>query len=428
MGSTSSPPATYHCIGHQSLHPSVVNCGIDLSRWLRLRHNRRLTSPPPRCQLQRNDVHLKEPQEMVFGVARGPPVDEGDLERFVEAVSSLRAEEWQKRVAALRELVDAVPDYSSSPQTERGEVDATATPSSRPSNGGGGAGGGPHKPRTIPWYRSSKAVRRLATPLRGLLLDARSAVVKEAAELVGTLLIVKLQPRPEALVAGGDAAGTDDGGADGGGNGGAGGPLETIDGGGGAARRRVAGPPPPAFVGRLLLKDLLPAVLDLSKQTVKVIRTYGTAMMLDVLPHCRVKSILVVLLERMKTHRNRTLREDCARCVRRSLCERAPPRWPRTRRTAGKTFVCIGRRGSWTRRSASGVTAGRKRSFRRPRIGPARRFAAVGHARWRPREARICCVPKTRGRPRARRGSGSSEEAASRDIAIFVAGPRPLGG
>mmetsp|Transcript_19982 Transcript_19982/g.43445 ORF Transcript_19982/g.43445 Transcript_19982/m.43445 type:complete len:567 (+) Transcript_19982:515-2215(+) len=93
-----------------------------------------------------------------------------------------------------------------------------------------------------------------------------------------------------------------------------GGDLETINGGLDAPKRQL--PPPPPFVGRLLLKDMLPAILDMSKQTVKTIRTYGVNMTLDILPHCRVKSCLVVLLERMKTHQNRTLREDCARYLR----------------------------------------------------------------------------------------------------------------
>jgi len=94
--------------------------------------------------------------------------------------------------------------------------------------------------------------------------------------------------------------------------------LETINGGAADAKMRIQrqAPPPPAFVGRLLFRDLLPFILDLSKQTVKLIRTYGAKMTIDILPCCRVKSCLVVLLERMKTHPNRTVREDCARYLR----------------------------------------------------------------------------------------------------------------
>ena len=78
----------------------------------------------------------------------------------------------------------------------------------------------------------------------------------------------------------------------------------------------MAGGSPPAFVECLLLRDLLPSILDLSKQTVKVIRTYGVNMMIDILLHCHVKSCVVVLLERMKTHQNGTVREDCSRYLR----------------------------------------------------------------------------------------------------------------
>lgn len=240
---------------------------------------------------------------MVYGVGRGPPVDESDLVAFIEALSALPTEEWQKRIAVLKNLVDSTPDYSTTPLEEDGgdndaNGNAPATPHGQANSG--------NKHQTIPWYRSSKAVRRLANPLKTLLLDARSAVVKEATELVGTLLIVKLQPHPSLTrgEAGGEQKQEGESKANGG--------LETINDGLDGPKPR----PPPAFVGRLLLKDMLPAILDMSKQTVKVIRTYGVNMTLDILPHCRVKSCLVVLLERMKTHQNRTLREDCARYLR----------------------------------------------------------------------------------------------------------------
>mmetsp|Transcript_29172 Transcript_29172/g.61937 ORF Transcript_29172/g.61937 Transcript_29172/m.61937 type:complete len:691 (+) Transcript_29172:146-2218(+) len=233
---------------------------------------------------------------MVYGVARGPPVDESDLAAFIETLSALPVEEWQKRIAALKKLVDSTPDYSTTPAPEDGEVANGGAPAAATPNG--------NKNQTIPWYRSSKSVRRLTNPLKTVLLDARSAVVKEATELIGTLLMVKLQPHPSLIM--GEGLKKEDGGKINGG-------LETINGGFNAPKQQ---PPPPAFVGRLLLKDLLPAILDMSKQTVKVIRTYGVNMTLDILPHCRVKSCIVVLLERMKTHQNRTLREDCARYLR----------------------------------------------------------------------------------------------------------------
>jgi len=106
--------------------------------------------------------------------------------------------------------------------------------------------------------------------------DARSAVVKEATDLIGTLFTVKLQPQPSLVMDTEDATGRD-----------------TINGASYASKRT----PPPAFVGRLLLKDLIPTILDLSKQTVKLIRTEAVSLMLDILPHCRVKSVNIILLE-----------------------------------------------------------------------------------------------------------------------------------
>ena len=63
----------------------------------------------------------------------------------------------------------------------------------------------------IPWYRSSKSVRRLAAPLKTLLLDARSAVVKEATELIGVLMSVKLQCHPSFLTVEEEAEDNEDG-------------------------------------------------------------------------------------------------------------------------------------------------------------------------------------------------------------------------
>ncbi|KAL7519457.1 hypothetical protein ACHAWX_004214 [Stephanocyclus meneghinianus] len=204
---------------------------------------------------------------MTIGPSSPPPqtpIDESSLEEFLTSTSQVPAEEWQKRIAVLKTLVHSIPDYS--------------TTSSSSTNG--------H--RVVPWYRSSKHVRRLFPGLRSYILDARSALVKEATELIGTLLMVKLQHHPNAD----HNYATDV-------------PQSSED-------RR----PPPPFVGRLLFKDLLPSLLQLSSQTVKVIRNYGSSLLLDVLPHCRVPSSLIMLCDRIKSDKNRCVKEDCARYLR----------------------------------------------------------------------------------------------------------------
>ena len=106
-------------------------------------------------------------------------------------------------------------------------------------------------------------------------------MVKEATELICTLFMVKLQHHPNV--------------------------EETDD-------KRAILP----FVGRLLFKDFLPSLLQLSSQTVKVIRNYGSSLLLDILPHCRVPSSLLILCERLKSDKNRFVKEDCSgylRCV-----------------------------------------------------------------------------------------------------------------
>ena len=277
-------------------------------------------------------------------------MNEAELESFVSTLSSLPAEEWQKRLTALRRLVDSIPDYSatessssSSPSSaddddDDGNVGPSAVAAARATPSSSSSSDDNNRIVVVPWYRSSASVRRLAPTLKGLLLDARSAVVKDATDLIGTLMAVKLQPHPSLRITldgaggGGGGEGGGEGGEGGGGGGGGGdangrvhdadqasnGALETINGGAADAKMRVQRqtPPPPAFVGRLLFRDLLPVILDLSKQTVKTIRAYGVNMMIDILPRCRVKSCVVVLLERMKTHPNRTVREDCARYLR----------------------------------------------------------------------------------------------------------------
>ncbi|KAL3782967.1 hypothetical protein HJC23_003123 [Cyclotella cryptica] len=209
---------------------------------------------------------------MTFGPsspAHQTPVDDSSLEEFLTSTSQLPAEEWQKRIAILKTLVHSIPDYSTTP---------SSSSSSSSTNG--------H--RIAPWYRSSKHVRRLFPSLRNYILDARSALVKEATELIGTLLMVKLQHHPNA-----DQKDATD-----------------------APQSNEDKRPPPPFVGRLLFKDLLPALLQLSSQTVKVIRSYGSSLLLDVLPHCRVPSSLVMLCERIKSDKNRCVKEDCARYLR----------------------------------------------------------------------------------------------------------------
>jgi hypothetical protein len=186
-----------------------------------------------------------------FSPPTAAPIDDAVLEKFIS--THIPAEEWQKRIVKLKSLVDSIPDYSTSlPISTNGKTQ---------------------------WFRSSKHVRRLLPCLKGYILDARSAVVKEATELICTLFMVKLQHHPNV--------------------------EETDD-------KRAILP----FVGRLLFKDFLPSLLQLSSQTVKVIRNYGSSLLLDILPHCRVPSSLLILCERLKSDKNRFVKEDCSRYLR----------------------------------------------------------------------------------------------------------------
>eukprot|EP00956_Cyclotella_meneghiniana_P038835 scaffold160775_cov81-Cyclotella_meneghiniana.AAC.1 len=151
-------------------------------------------------------------------VPANTPIDEASLSKFLSTIN-IPPEEWQKRLSALSTLVHSIPDYSATPTNNDDDKSL------------------------LPWYRSSKHVRRLFPVLKTYVLDARSAVVKEAAELIGTLFVVKLQIHPNHY----------DNNTD---------------------NNAAATVPPPPFIGKLLLKDLLPPLLQLSSQTVKTIRNY----------------------------------------------------------------------------------------------------------------------------------------------------------
>mmetsp|Transcript_9448 Transcript_9448/g.18981 ORF Transcript_9448/g.18981 Transcript_9448/m.18981 type:complete len:751 (-) Transcript_9448:80-2332(-) len=264
----------------------------------------------------------------LHGVAPRGQVDDSPIDTFIRALSALSAEDWQRRIEAFKTLVNSTPDYSTTYNHEDGShysnphdnANNIMTPCSQP-HPTGRSNTAAHQTNNaiIPWYRSSKSVRRLAAPLKTLLLDARSAVVKEATELIGLLMSVKLQCHPSFLTVEEEAEDNEDGDNDT--NNDADKEIDDIFNNTNTAATpkqstKKSPPPPPPFVGRLLFKDLLPSILQLSAQTVKVIRSYGVNMTLQMIPHCRVKSALVILLERMKSDKNRNVREDCGRYLR----------------------------------------------------------------------------------------------------------------
>ena len=108
------------------------------------------------------------------------------------------------------------------------------------------------------WYNSPKYIRHLALPLSELLKDPRSSVVKRTSDSC-TLLFLKCGAN-----------------------------------------------------ARYLLKDMMPTVLDVHAQTVQVIRNAVLEMMTESLPHVPCKSVMPLLLERLKSDKSRTVREACA--------------------------------------------------------------------------------------------------------------------
>jgi len=115
-----------------------------------------------------------------------------------------------------------------------------------------------------PWYRSATALRRLNQPISSLLLDARSTVAKHTCQHLAFLV-----QRTQSLS------------------------------------------PHNSDICKYLLKDLLPSILGLHAQTVKTIRVYAVDMIAVIIPACRFKSGLPVLLERLRKDKSRDVREGC---------------------------------------------------------------------------------------------------------------------
>lgn len=120
-----------------------------------------------------------------------------------------------------------------------------------------------------PWYKSHTAMRRLHKPLSQLLLDARSTVAKHTCQHLAFLV----------------------------------GRVKSLN-------------PPNSDTCKYLLKDLLPTVLALHAQTAKVIRGYAAEMMNIIIPLCRFKSGLPVMLERLRKDKSRDVREACVKYLR----------------------------------------------------------------------------------------------------------------
>lgn len=116
----------------------------------------------------------------------------------------------------------------------------------------------------MPWYKSYTALRKLSEPISSLLLNARSTVVKHTTQHL-VMLVTSVKENN----------------------------------------------PPNSDMCKYLLKDLVPTILAMHGQTVKIIRNYALDAMTTIIPLCRYKSGLPVLLERLRKDRSRDVREAC---------------------------------------------------------------------------------------------------------------------
>jgi len=181
-------------------------------------------------------------------------IDDEAISTFTKALEGLPKDEWRARTIAFEALIEALPGSGLS-----------GTNNSNGSNNNSGLAPNVYiNSGIIPWYKSFTALRRLCNPISSLLLNARSTVVKHTSHHLAFLM-----QRVKDLN------------------------------------------PPNADTAKYLMKDLLPTVLALHAQTSKVIRGYAIEMMTIIIPLCRFKSGLPVLLERLRKDKSRDVREGC---------------------------------------------------------------------------------------------------------------------
>jgi hypothetical protein len=179
-------------------------------------------------------------------------IDDEAISTFTKALEGLPKDEWRARTIAFEALIEALPGSGLS-----------GTHNSNGSNNNSGLAPNVYiNSGIIPWYKSFTALRRLCNPISSLLLNARSTVVKHTSHHLAFLM-----QRVKDLN------------------------------------------PPDADTAKYLMKDLLPTVLALHAQTSKVIRGYAVEMMTIIIPLCRFKSGLPILLERLRKDKSRDVRE-----------------------------------------------------------------------------------------------------------------------
>jgi hypothetical protein len=187
----------------------------------------------------------------------GNMVDDEAIQTFISTLDSLPKDEWRARTLAFETLIGSIPP---APSSSHALSSSLAGSSHRIAGGNGGI---------MPWYSSFTAMRRLANPISSLLLNPRSSVVKHTTQHLAYLV----------------------------------------------QRVRDVNPPK-SDMCKYLLKDLLGPVLAMHGQTVNVIRIYALEMMTIIIPLCRFKSGLPVLLERLRKDKSRDVREACVKYLR----------------------------------------------------------------------------------------------------------------
>jgi hypothetical protein len=176
-------------------------------------------------------------------------VPEGPIHDFTNIIERTSPEEWVSRTSALQTLVNAIPTGSDYYHGRNHHATAADDDDDDDDDNNNSI--------IRQWYNSPSILRHLAIPLSELIKDPRSTVVKRTCESC-TQLFEKCQ----------------------------------VD-------------------ARYLLKDIMPAIIQVHASTVSVIRQYVQDMVVQAMTIVPCKMAMPLWLDRLKQDKSRTVREAC---------------------------------------------------------------------------------------------------------------------
>ncbi|KAG7366034.1 CLASP N terminal-domain containing protein [Nitzschia inconspicua] len=185
-------------------------------------------------------------------------ITEGPIHDFTAIIEKTTPEDWQRRTSALQTLVSVIPSEDDQLYYHNNSNSYDDESNNNNNN---------NNTTNEQWYNSPPILRHLAIPLSELLKDPRSTVVKRTCEACEQLFD-KCQVQ-----------------------------------------------------ARYLLKDIMPAIIQVHASTVAVIRQYVQTMVVHAIAIVPCKMTMPLWLDRLKHDKSRTVREACCLYLSKSIEE-----------------------------------------------------------------------------------------------------------